>query len=251
VEVAAAARGSICIVELNTPDLEHAGGYYADIFGWTTIEALAVSDYGFFQNQGKTVGAIRRIPDGVSFWLPYVLVEDVEQMASRAVDLGASIRDEAVEVTGVARTVSIQDPAGGVIGFWEPCGLDGAEVSRAPGSFSKAELFTADIQRARNFYWNLLGWSAQDVRIGNRAAVVFRQGDRPAAGMTALDDSHGPRWQTIFAATDCRMAVDRAEELGGTIERAVRDTAGVIRLAAMIDPGGAFFSIVEPLEESA
>ncbi len=250
-EVTAAARGTICIVELNTPDMEHAGGYYADIFDWKTVEALAVSDYGFFQQQDKTVASLRRIADGDSFWLPYILVDDAQRMLAQAADLGARLHADVTEIAGVARTAVVEDPAGGVIGFWEPRGHNGAELTAVNGSLWWNELLTPDVDAARDFYARLLGWTAVDSQMRDGPYAVFEYDARSMAGLSqAPARGDEQRWRPIFSVSDCRAVVDRAEELGGEIEHAVQTIGRVGTLGVMRDPGGAVFAVVQPANRS-
>ena len=242
----AAARGTICIVELNTPDMEHAGGYYADIFDWTTVEALEVSTYGFFQQQGKTVAALRHIADGDSFWLPYVLVDDAAQMVAQASHLGARLHADVTEVQGVARTAVVEDPAGGVIGFWEPRGHRGAELTAVHGSLWWTELVTPEIDAARDFYAKLLGWRTVESKMRDVPYAAFEHDARSMAGLLrAPAPPDEQRWRPIFSVSDCRAVVDRAEELGGAIDEPVKNITRVGALGVMKDPGGATFCVVQ------
>lgn len=237
----AAAPGTICLVELNTPDVEHAGGYYADIFDWTPVEALEVSNYGFFHREGKTVASIRRIAEGTSFWLPYVLADDAARMVGRAVDLGAVVHADVTEIPGIARTAVVEDPAGGVIGFWEPRGHNGVELTPTHGSLWWNELLTLEVDAVRNFYAKLLGWTVVD-----SSHLVFEYGGRSMGGILPVAGrADEQRWRPTFPVNDCRAVVDRAEELGGEIEEAIKHIARLGTLGVMKDPGGAVFAVIQ------
>ena len=67
-------------------------------------------------------------------------------------------------------------------------------------------------------------------------------------GIMQIDPAWGafqPQWITYFSVADADKAVATAVELGGQAMSAVEDTP-FGRMAALMDPAGAFFKIVEP-----
>lgn len=93
-----------------------------------------------------------------------------------------------------------------------------------------------DIERARDFYSQLFGWTWTDVEGAPGWVIAHVEGLGPVASM-------GPgtprNWQVFLRADDVDATVARAEELGGTIDLAPGDVGPMGRMARIADPGGA------------
>lgn len=59
------------------------------------------------------------MPGAPSFWLAYVLVDDIAAATAKAKSLGAKVMKDATEVPG-AGWLSMVDPAGAHLGLWKP-----------------------------------------------------------------------------------------------------------------------------------
>jgi predicted enzyme related to lactoylglutathione lyase len=66
-------------------------------------------------------GGIMRnpLPEVHSFWLPYVLVDDVAAATVKARTLGATICKEVTEVAGYGLFTVIRDPTGATLALWQ------------------------------------------------------------------------------------------------------------------------------------
>ncbi|HEY1754759.1 MAG TPA: VOC family protein [Bryobacteraceae bacterium] len=116
----------------------------------------------------------------------------------------------------------------------------------APGSFCWIELGTTDQKAAKEFYCALLGWQAQEIAVGPGVDHIrFVLDGRSVAGCGAIppDQAMPPNWSLYVAVEDAGETAARAEALGGTVLCPAADVATFGRMAGILDPTGAFFSI--------
>ena len=110
-------------VELQTNDTNKAKNFYKQLFDWK-LEDHQIGDmtYTMVQVGEGTGGGIMKnaIPNAPSFWLAYILVEDVASTTKKAKSLGATVLQEKMEVPNYGWLSVINDPTGAVFGLWEP-----------------------------------------------------------------------------------------------------------------------------------
>lgn len=114
------------------------------------------------------------------------------------------------------------------------------------------ELVSADTAASREFYAELLGWSAREVpAAGGGTYTLFSENGSEVAGMLAPPDetwaaaAGAPRWFAYMAVEDIDAAAARAAELGGAVLRPPFDIPGVGRIAIVADPAGAAFGLLQ------
>jgi predicted enzyme related to lactoylglutathione lyase len=241
---------TFCFAELNTHDTEQAQRFYASTFGWTSEPLIEDGGYLVFQQGGRDVAGVRH-GKGATRWLPYLCVDSADAMTMRARELRASVIAPPFDVEGVARKAVIQDPAGGVVGLWEPHGHHGAALLDAAGSMWWAELLTRDTHGAKTFYSALLGWKPVDtLKYGIRYSV-FKLDEASVAGLLPIGADWGPvspYWQVLFAVDGCDAAVERATAAGGSLVFGPNDIPNAGRAAIISDPAGAIFVVMQPNE---
>ena len=157
--------GRFCWVELSTSDGPAAKKFYTTLFGWSFVDN-PMGDAGVYtmlQKNGKDVGALYQMgPEQKGIppnWGSYVAVENANDAAAHAKELGATVMLEPFDVMEHGRMAVLQDPAGAVFSLWEPKSHIGARVVNEPGSFCWNELYTTDPSRAAEFYMGLFGWT--------------------------------------------------------------------------------------------
>ena len=106
--------------ELVTPVEKDSKNFYTSLFGWTN-EPFG-QDYTIFKCDGETVGGMEVCPekDRPAHWLPYVVVEDVDECAARAEKLGAKVSVDPFDAPTVGRIAVLTDPQGATIGIITP-----------------------------------------------------------------------------------------------------------------------------------
>jgi len=116
-------HGSIGWTEIATDKLEECRKFYAEVFGWQFKKSGATGDemeYLEFSADGKNFmgGLFEMKPEWYGGEMPaphsnmYVAVDDVDQSADKALDLGGVIVGEPCDVPNVGRMCQIEDPTG-------------------------------------------------------------------------------------------------------------------------------------------
>jgi uncharacterized protein len=115
------------------------------------------------------------------------------------------------------------------------------------GEFSWHELVTSDINSAKNFYRELLGWSTFDVQVGDTSYTIAKNGDRVVAGMMPLSaqvQGIPPYWGAYVTVNDVDAVAFKAGELGAKILVPPMDIPNIGRFCTLQDPEGAIVSII-------
>jgi predicted enzyme related to lactoylglutathione lyase len=123
----ASVPGTFCWADLGTSDAEAAKTFYSRLFGWSIFETGAgETAYTMFQIDGKDVVAAYSLNEeqraqGIPpHWVPYVSVENAEESAAKAWELGGKLLLGAFDVEGHGRMALIQDPTGATFAVWQP-----------------------------------------------------------------------------------------------------------------------------------
>ena len=109
-------------VELNTNDTAKAKAFYSKMFDWK-MEDIPM-DWGTYTmigvGEGTGGGLMKNpIPNAPSFWLSYVLVDDIDAATKKAKSLGATVCKEVTEVMNMGWLSIIADPTGAMLGLWK------------------------------------------------------------------------------------------------------------------------------------
>lgn len=239
-------------VDLISPDAEAARRFYHALFGWEYD--IGGPEYGGYTTArlgdsaaAGLVGNQTDAPPAPAAWNLYFASDDSAADVARAEGLGAKVLYPNAVVGEFGSMAGLQDPTGAAFSFWQAGAHVGWQVSEDPGSVAWFELYSPDAKQARDFYTALLGATA-DPMPGGMEYYVLKSGDAMLAGIMQIDPAWGafqPQWITYFSVADADKAVATAVELGGQAMSAVEDTP-FGRMAALMDPAGAFFKIVEP-----
>ena len=119
------------------------------------------------------------------------------------------------------------------------------------GHFYWNELMTRDIESARTFYGDSLGWTfeAMPMEAGGTYWVCM-DGDKPVGGIFDMNaaefEGMPPHWFSYIAVDDVDARVEKAKAAGATLKRPQFDIAGVGRIAIVQDPTGAVLGWMTP-----
>lgn len=115
-----------------------------------------------------------------------------------------------------------------------------AEVKRYPqGTFCWIDLGTRDVEAAKRFYSELLGWQTVDVDTPDGVYTIGRVDGKDVAGMHAHPEAEAHNWDSYIAVDDLDAALARVPELGGDVGSGPHDIPGSARMATITDGGGA------------
>lgn len=238
-------------VELMAPDLDAARDFYHAVFGWEYD--IGAPEYGGYTNArvgGRVAaglgGPMPDAPPSPSAWSLYFATTDIEVDVARAVALGAKLHVPAMSVAPFGSMAVLEDPTGAPFGFWQAQEHIGSQVNDEPGGAAWYELYSPSAPQARDFYCALLGATAEPMP-GGPEYYVFKRGEDQLCAVMQTDPAWGafpPQWITYFGVADADAAVAVVTANGGKVLSAIEDTP-FGRMAALADPAGAQFKIVE------
>jgi predicted enzyme related to lactoylglutathione lyase len=111
--------------ELATGDYDLAFNFYHTLFGWERGAAAPMGEpygnYQMFARSGVTLGGMYNKPEIMPapfHWVHYVLVKDVDQIASRAAALGGTLIYGPTDVPGGPRIAMFTDPQGAMLAVY-------------------------------------------------------------------------------------------------------------------------------------
>jgi predicted enzyme related to lactoylglutathione lyase len=111
--------GALTWLELTTRDVEGSKAFYGSVFGWTARESPMMGPpYQVWELNGQTVAGMLPMegpgwPDDLSpHWMIYFAVDDCDETAARARDLGGRVVGTP-ESMAMGRYAVLQDPQGG------------------------------------------------------------------------------------------------------------------------------------------
>jgi len=110
-------------VELNTNDVAKAKKFYGQLFDWK-MEDMPMDDgtYTLISVGEGTGGGLMKhpMPGAPSFWLSYVLVDDIDAATKKVRALGGTVMKDKTEVMNMGWLAIIVDPTGAHLGLWKP-----------------------------------------------------------------------------------------------------------------------------------
>ncbi|MCF4120597.1 VOC family protein [Antribacter sp. KLBMP9083] len=238
-------------IDLGTPDLEATVAFYTGLFGWTyTSFGPEFGDYGQFSKSGQAIAGVGplALPGQPAVWGTYLKSFDVAATAVAAAEHGGTVAYGPDEVPGQGRFVTVIDPSGAAVGFWEPMAHTGYGLYGEHGTAAWHELHTRDYEAAVDFYAAVAGWDVHTMSdTEDFRYATFGAGDDALAGI--FDATHDlpdgvPSFWTVYLGSDDPDATAKlATQLGGTVLEPPIDTP-YGRMATIADPHGTQFKII-------
>lgn len=108
-------------VEFSAQDLEAAGKFYSDLFGWE-VEQIPEMDYAMYDTGGEIGGGFNPVSESypAGSVLAHVSTDDIEATLAKAESLGASIVVPKTEIPDTGWFGVFSDPTGNMIGLYTP-----------------------------------------------------------------------------------------------------------------------------------
>ena len=254
------ANGVPSWVDLATPDPSASKKFYGELFGWNYDDESAEPDpdsveYAMADIDGHaTAGIMQQTTEMAEtgmppVWTTYVAVDDLDASMAKVEPAGGSLMGPAMDIMEAGRMVVVADPAGAVFCMWEAKGHIGAGIVNEPGAFSWSELITPDPAAVAPFYGAVFGWTAETAPMPSGSYTVFSVAggnENGIAGAMAPPVEGMPAaWGVYFSVADARATVETARSLGAQVLMEATEMPGVGTLAALMDPHGAAFSIMQ------
>jgi predicted enzyme related to lactoylglutathione lyase len=249
-------EGMFSYSDLQTSDLDAATTFYRGLFGWEVDDQPMSEDssdiYRMFTKDGRVVcAASKQRPEqaeqGVPpMWNVYFTVEDVDVAVKECEAAGGTIHMPPFDVFEVGRMAVVADPAGAFFCLWQAKQSIGAYVMNEPNTLTWAESGSTDVEKARDFYAEALGWTFEEMDMGpNGKYTVFSVGDENVAG---LMQSPAPMsyWSIYFSVDDCKGLTEKAKSAGAQAMMDTQPVPTVGTISILTDPQGAMFGMLQP-----
>ena len=112
-----------CHVELSSTNMGAAKEFYGSLFDWKLEDVPMGPDMSYTMiNVGEGTGGgmmKQMIPGAPSFWLAYMLVDDINVATRKAEKLGGKVMRDVTEVMDMGWLSIIVDPTGASFGLWQ------------------------------------------------------------------------------------------------------------------------------------
>lgn len=120
------------------------------------------------------------------------------------------------------------------------------------GRIGWVDITVADADRVRQFYSEVVGWTATPLDMGGYSDFVMSEpaGGEPIAGICHARGTNAnlpPTWLVYLTVADLDASLARALELGGEVVSPVRNYGEHGRYCVIRDPAGAFAALYEQI----
>ncbi|MFC8194756.1 VOC family protein [Streptomyces sp. NPDC060006] len=250
--MAARPEGTPCWADAMFGDVEGAKRFYGEVLGWTFGESS--SEFGNYTQayaNGKAVAAV--VPpmpgaEGRSAWCLYLASPDAAATAGKIRDNGGRVLMEPMQVGDFGTMVLAQEPSGAVFGVWQAGVHEGFEATAVPGAYCWAEVFTREPGKADAFFSAVFPYRVRQLLHEDMDFRLFDLGEETVLGRMEMTDDFPPEVPSYvnvyFTVDDCDAAVAKATEHGGVL-RFGPMSSPFGRFAALSDPQGALFSVID------
>jgi uncharacterized protein len=243
--------GTPCWVDLSSPDLPRAVEFYGSVLGWRLVDKGAeFGHYHIAEVDGRAAAGVGPVmTEGQpSAWTVYLATDDADGTAKLITENGGSLLFAPMDVPDQGRMAIATDPTGGAFGIWEAAGMVGTGVYNEPGGLVWEDARLTDTAAGKRFYSKVFGYSYQPVPGAPDDYGTFHTDGDPLGGMGGMmgaPEGTPSHWVAYFAVADADAAVAAVEAGGGTVLMPAQDTP-YGRMAAVADPFGAGFMIMQP-----
>lgn len=252
-EVSQYPHGTFNWVDFMSTDRDTAKTFYHALFGWTSEDmptGEGQPDYTMFYLDGLDVagGGPTFDPNMPTVWMSYISVDNVDEAVAKAEELGATTVMPAMDVLDSGRMATIQDPTGAHVSLWEPKKHIGARVVNKVGASCWNELYTKDVEKAKEFYGKLFGW---EFSTDDTGYTFITNNGRGNGGIFEITDEMGnmpPFWMVYFTIENLEESVQKVQKLGGTVHMPGKEIS-VGKIAVVADPTGGAFTMIEMNDE--
>ncbi|WP_137876061.1 VOC family protein [Rhodococcus sp. Q] len=246
--------------DLMSSDPAKAAEFYRAIFGWE-VEAPR-EEFGGYQNftkNGRRVAGLAPWMEEAggppNIWSVYLRTDDAAATLEAAEAAGGSVMVPPMAVGDEGTMAVVTDPAGAVIGFWQPDRHQGFSQWGEHGTPYWFECHSKDYAKSIDFYPKVIGARLEEIGTGgddspgpDAYSQVF-VGDSSYSGIMDTSKLSPPEvpsfWQAYVTSDDVAATVAQVESLGGTVLMPTEDTP-YGTLATVTDPFGAAFSLGHP-----
>ena len=254
--------GGILSGDIAVPEHEREMRFYSRVLG-TGENPLWRED--LMNNRGMPIIGLgvrtAELADLPLQWMPHIQVADVAASVERALDLKGREIMHGRDDDGKSQWAALLDPNGAAFGIMPVVSAEdippmegGAspDATAQVGRIAWLDLTVPDASATRDFYAQVVGWSAQDVEMedgGDRYTDYNMLGEdgSPAAGICharGVNLDLPPVWMLYLPVGELAESLHRVEEGGGRVLKEARGTDGRLAYAAIQDPVGVCLALM-------
>ena len=124
------------------------------------------------------------------------------------------------------------------------------------GAFHWNELMTGDIERAKRFYGDTIGWKFEAMPMPDGGTYWLASANSKSVGglfqlSSPAYDGVPEGWMPYLAVDDVDKRVAKAVKAGAKLMKPIFDVPGVGRIAVLTEPGGAGVGWMTPVSSTA
>jgi predicted enzyme related to lactoylglutathione lyase len=121
------------------------------------------------------------------------------------------------------------------------------------GRFVWYELMTSDVEAAKAFYTEVVGWGTQDASTPGMTYTLFTAGNASVGGLLDLSEAARnmgatPSWIGYVGVDDVDATADRIKHLGGAVHVPPTEIPNVSRFSVVTDPQMATLALLQWLK---
>jgi uncharacterized protein len=248
--------GEPCWIHLFTDDVDTAISFYGGLFGWSAGEPS--EEFGgyrmFLRGEEPVAGLMPNDTSNPSVWEVFLQTPDIGATLERARARGAAVVTDVMAVADLGSMTTLVDPAGALVGAWQPDSFPGFQTRGVVGAPGWFETLTTSYGDAVAFYEDAFGWETHVVSDSPEFRYTTLGADQDARagimdGSSFLGDEPS-RWNVYLQVEDTDETVGEAIEAGGRLTSAAADTP-YGRIAELQDPTGVLFRVIGPELEAS
>ncbi|MEO8908172.1 MAG: VOC family protein [Microbacteriaceae bacterium] len=246
-------QGTPIWVDLQSTDSAAAAEFYAALLGWDMSEPTEQTGaYRRAFRDGVPVCAIGALPaalaekGAVPVWTTYLAVDDADAATAAVGEAGGTVLLPPGDRGNGVRLSIVVDPSSAVVGLWQGTGYPGSWLRDEEGAVSWFELLAEHAEESLPFYESVFGASVTNLAAGESEYPMLGVGEATFAGVGASDVPGLPaHWRVYFEVPDLASSVKQVLDGGGRVLADIVSADGVGSWAAVADPQGAVFSLIQ------
>jgi predicted enzyme related to lactoylglutathione lyase len=237
------------LIVLSANSLEASSAFYAKLFGWQFQQIT--SELTGFVAPGGPAGALRgNVPSGFPGMVPYIGVDDVDEVLKRVVSAGGTVERPPWDLPGAGRLARFKDPGGTIYGLTDAMIPDeqpripmpiGSAPKPLAGAICHLEMYAADGATTAGFFSELFGW-------GMLPTMPQYMAFDPGACVGGVFQSHTPTSPAVayVYATDVPAKLAEIEASGGRRIGEPMRMPGAGCFGYFKDPSGTSMGLIGP-----
>ncbi len=246
-------NGAFCWSDLMSTDAKKSKEFMVNVMGWSSKDVSTDKgiDYTMFFVGEDVVAGLSPIPKDKSgmpsVWFNYVAVDNLDRVLDKVESLGGKITMPKMKVMEAGSMAGIQDNAGAHLMLWEAGEHIGASLVNTVGAMGWNEMYSNDLEKAKEFYTGLFGWTFEKMPEHDNYEVIKNNGRSNGGAMKIQEDwpEMPSIWMVYFTVENLDKTMESVKKHGGSVKNGPMEAKGVGRFAVIEDPTGAVFTTIE------